>query len=150
MLPYVPGNAVEGYCGACKADTVQTVLVVEGLQVRSVRCEKCGGEGPLRTSRAKTKAGLREVAAKRQTVPPPAPKRRSRKERVDPAQIFRRLIEGKELSIAAVYDFHLPLELGQVIRHPTFGLGVVTSLGEDSKASVTFEDGVKTIVHNRK
>ena len=149
MLPYVPGNAVEGYCSTCKADTVQTVLVVEGLQIRSVRCEKCGGEGPLRTSRAKTKAGLREVAAKR-SVPPPAPKRKSRKERVDPAQIFRRLLEGKELSLAVTYDFRAGLELGQVIRHPTFGIGVVTTLGEDSKANVTFEDGVRTIVHNRK
>jgi len=149
-LPYVPGNAVEGYCTACKADTVQTVLVVEGLQVRSARCEKCGGEGPLRTSRAKTKAGLREVAAKRQSVNPPAPKRRSRKERIDPAQVFRRLLEGKELSLAIPYDFRAELELGQVIRHPTFGLGVVTALGEDSKVNVTFETGVKTIVHNRK
>ena len=149
-MPYVPGNAVEGYCTACKADTVQTVLVVEGLQVRSARCEKCGGEGPLRTSRAKTKAGLREVAAKRQSVNPPAPKRRSRKERIDPAQVFRRLLEGKELSLAIPYDFRAELELGQVIRHPTFGLGVVTALGEDSKVNVTFETGVKTIVHNRK
>jgi hypothetical protein len=150
-LPYVPGNAIEGYCASCKADTVQTVLVVEGLQVRSARCEKCGGEGPLRTSRARTKAGLREVAAKRHSVAPPrAPKRRSRKDQADPAQLFRRLIEGKELGLAAAYDFHAPLELGQVIRHPTFGLGVVTSINEDSKAGVTFEDGVRTIVHNRK
>jgi len=148
-VPYVPGNAVEGYCAACKADTVQTVLVVEGLQVRSVRCMKCNAEGPLRTSRAKTKAGLREVLAKR-SVPPPPPKRKSRKDRVDPAQVFRRLIEGKELSLAVTYNIRLSLELGQVIRHPTFGLGVVTALGEDSKVNVTFEDGVKTIVHNRK
>jgi hypothetical protein len=148
-LPYVPGNAIEGYCASCKADTVQTVLVVEGFQIRQVRCEKCGVEGPMKTSRAKTKAGLREVAAKRSVVPPP-PKRRSRRDRVDPGQVFRRLLEGKELSLAVPYDLRASFELGQVIRHPTFGLGVVTALCEDSKVNVTFEDGVKTIVHNRK
>jgi hypothetical protein len=147
-LPYVPGNAIEGYCATCKADTVQTVLVVEGFQIRSVRCEKCRTEGPMCRSRAKTKAALREIAAKRQ--PPSPPKRRTRKERVDPAQVFRRLLEGRELTMAQPYNIHTALELGQVIRHPTFGVGVVTTLCEDSKVNVTFEDGVKTIAHNRK
>jgi hypothetical protein len=151
-VPYVPGNAIEGYCAGCKADTVQTVLVVEGFQIRSVRCEKCGVEGPMQRSRSKTKAGIREVLAKRQSVlpPPPHPKRRSRKEQIDPAQVFRRLLEGRELSLAEPYNIHAALELGQVIRHPTFGIGIVTTLCEDSKVNVTFEQGVKTIAHNRK
>ncbi len=149
-MPYVPGNAIEGYCANCKADTVQTVLVVEGFQIRSVRCEKCRTEGPMQRSRARTKAGLREVAAKRNSVVPPPPKRRSRKDHVDPAQVFRRLLEGRELSLAEQYNIHAALELGQVIRHPTFGIGVVTTLCEDSKVNVTFEEGVKTIAHNRK
>jgi hypothetical protein len=151
-VPYVSGNAIEGYCANCKADTVQTVLVVEGFQIRSVRCEKCGVEGPMQRSRAKTKAGLREVAAKRNSTipPPPHAKRRPRKDRTDPAQVFRRLLEGRELSLALPYDIRAALELGQVIRHPTFGIGVVTTLCEDSKVNVTFEEGVKTIAHNRK
>ena len=144
-LAYVPGNAVEGYCLTCKADTVQTVLEVEGLQIRQVRCEKCNAEEPFRVPRAKTKAGLREVAAKRKTKT-----RRTRKKPEDPAQIFRKLLEGKDLSLAEKYNPKELLEIGQLIEHPQFGIGVVTAVIDAAKASIAFEDRPRVMVCNRK
>jgi hypothetical protein len=147
-LPYVPGNAVEGYCLTCKADTVQTVLEVDGLQIRRVRCEKCKEEGPLRVPRSKTREGLLAVARKRNTIAPP--KRRTRKKAADPAQEFRKLIEGKDLATALVYSVSMDMEAGNVISHPRFGHGVVTAITGPQKAVVVFEDGPKNLLFGKK
>jgi hypothetical protein len=138
---------VEGYCTNCSRDTVQTVLKVEGLQIRSVRCEKCAGEGPFRMPRARTKAALMEVAAKRRSTEPP---RRTRRKREDPGQTFRKLLEGKDLASAIPYAATAIVDIGRVIKHPVFGLGVVTTMTEPSKATITFEDGVRVMACKRK
>lgn len=145
-MPYIVGNAVEGYCLECKQDTVHTVLEIEGLLIRLVRCEKCRVEGPLKTPRSRTKAGLLEVAAKRQTTPP----RRRRRKAEDPAQIFRKLLVGKEVIGAKKYNPKADLEIGSVIKHPSFGIGVVISMNEPHKASIVFEDGTRVLVCDRK
>ncbi len=144
-LPYVPGNAVEGYCLKCKTDTVHTVLQVEGLQVRLVRCEKCSLEEPFRPPRARTKAGLLEVAAKRKTTTT----RRPRKKQQDPAQIFRQLLEGKDLAEVQNYNIKIEITVGDLVRHKIFGIGVVTTMTEPAKATITFEDGPRVMVCNK-
>ena len=148
ILPYVPGNAVEGYCLECKKDTVQTVIEVEGLQVRLVRCEKCGFEGPLKMPRHKTKAGLRAALIKK-SVQSGGKKRRPRKPKDDPAQNFRQILEGKDLSTAKDYNIKINLVAGDVIKHKKFGVGVVSELPESNKALVIFEDGPKTLIFGR-
>ncbi|MBN2340471.1 MAG: hypothetical protein JXX29_12565 [Deltaproteobacteria bacterium] len=146
-MPYVPGNAAEGYCLECKRDTVQTVLEVEGLQVRLVRCEKCGTEGPLRMPRHKTKAGLRAALQKKAT--PGTKKRRTRKPKEDPGQTFRQLLQGKDISAAIDYSVKAQLEEGSVLKHKSFGIGVVTAIVESNKATILFEDGPRTMIFGR-
>jgi hypothetical protein len=146
-LPYVVGNAIEGYCKTCRADTNQTIVELDGHQVRTSRCRECNTEMPFRSPRARTKAGLREVAAKRKSK---ATTRRSRKKQEDPAEIFRQLLEGKDLSEARKYNAKKPLEEGQIIDHPKFGIGIVVSVTESTKANVAFEDRPRVMVCNRK
>ncbi|MBN2803460.1 MAG: hypothetical protein JXR91_10220 [Deltaproteobacteria bacterium] len=147
-MPYVPGNAVEGYCKECKNDTVHTVIEVEGLQVRLVRCEKCAEEGPLTMPRHKTKAGLRAAFIKK-AEQSGVKKRRPRKLKVDASQTFRLLLHGKDLSAAKKYTIKVDLAIGEVISHKTFGIGVVNELPEPNKAVVVFEEGPRTLVFAR-
>lgn len=146
-MPYVVGNAIDGYCKTCRTDTSQTILEIEGNQIRSVRCQTCSGEGPFRSPRARTKAGLREVAAKRKTKPPP---RRSKKKQEDPAEIYRQLIEGRDLSEAEPYKLKNALDEGDLIDHPKFGIGIVMSVIESTKVNVVFEDRPRIMICNRK
>lgn len=146
-MPYVPGNAAEGYCLDCKKDTVQTVLEVDGLQVRLVRCEKCGVEGPLRMPRHKTKAGLR--AALQKAATPGVKKRRPRKPKADPGQTFRQILQGKDITAAVDYSIRINLEEGDVVKHKSFGIGVVTAVMAPQKATVLFEEGPRTMVFGR-
>ena len=145
-MPYIPGNAAEGYCLECKQDTVQTVLEVEGMQVRLARCEKCGAEAPLVIPRHKTKAGLRAALKKDDSG---TRKRRTRRSENDPGKAFRSAIEGKDISSARGYSIRIPLTEGDVVRHKRFGVGVVTHILESSKAVILFEDGPRTLIYGR-
>ena len=48
-----------------------------------------------------------------------------------------------------MYRPALRYEVGDMVSHPTFGLGPVTKLLADQKIEVTFESGVKVLVHGR-
>jgi hypothetical protein len=148
-LPYIPGNAIQGYCAHCKSDTSQTVIEVDGLQVRIARCNKCKLEGDYRSPRARTKARLREVAASRKTRAGSTPARKPRRKKEDPGQIFRTLVGSLSPSTAKAYSVRDTLAVGQLIEHPSFGLGVVTILTEAQKATVLFEDGPRVLICNR-
>lgn len=145
-MPYVPGNAAEGYCLECKKDTVQTVLEVSGTQVRLVRCEKCGEEGPLRMPRHKTRAGLRAALQKKTAG---TTKRRTRKPKEDPGQTFRQALQGKDLSTAVDYSIRVSLDEGDVLKHKSFGIGIVTAIIAADKATVLFEEGPRTMIFGR-
>jgi hypothetical protein len=148
-LPYIPGNAIQGYCLHCKGDTSQTVIEVDGLQVRVARCSKCKMEGDYRAPRARTKARLREVAAARKTRTAKTPPRKPRRKKEDPGQIFRNLVGSLSPTTAKAYSVKDNLAVGQLIEHPSFGLGVVTILTEAQKATVLFEDGPRVLICNR-
>lgn len=150
-MPYIPGNRIQGYCLGCKSDTSQTVIDVEGMQVRVSRCERCGNESDYRTPRVRTKARLREVAAARKAgaKDTAATPRRTRRKKEDPAAAFRKLVAAGDPAAARPYDVKNELAAGQMIEHSAFGLGVVTALTEEQKATVLFEDGPRVLVCNR-
>ena len=84
---------------------------------------------------------------KRATIPPPP--RRQRKKAEDPAQIYRRMMEGKKISEARTYKISMALSEGDILRHPRFGVGIVSALTGPQKAVVVFEDGPKNLVFGR-
>jgi hypothetical protein len=134
----------------CRSDTSQTVIEVDGMQVRTARCEKCKTIGDYRSPRARTKARLREMAASRGKRPKSeAPPRKTRRKKEDPGQVFRALVGGLGPVTARAYSVRAALTVGDLIEHPSFGLGVVTVLTEEQKATVLFEDGPRVLICNR-
>jgi hypothetical protein len=129
----------------CKADGGHTILEMEGLQIRLVRCERCKGEGPFRVPRAKTKAKLKETADRRRAA--------ARKRHVESgrgaADTLRRLLEDRDLTQATKYAVSLTLGVGDLISHPSFGVGVVTAVNDPGKAHILFEAGERVMACNR-
>ena len=97
--------------------------------------------------RHKTRAGLRAALQKNTTAPPA--KRRTRKPKEDPGRTFRQLLQGKDISAAVDYNIRMPLEEGDILKHKTFGIGVVTAITATDKATVLFEEGPRTMVFGR-
>ncbi len=146
-MPYISGSPIDGYCSKCKDDVSHVVLEAVGTQVRMVRCNKCGREGPFKTTRAKTKAAILEVAQRKKATrkartskAPPPPK---------PEEMFNQLIERRDLDTAVPYTIKTTLESGSLVKHPSFGYGIVVALADEQKARVLFKDGERVMACNR-
>ena len=59
------------------------------------------------------------------------------------------MLVGRDLSSASPYSVKAKLAAGDLIAHPTFGVGVVTAITDVHKAKVFFEDGERMLVCNR-
>jgi len=60
---------------------------------------------------------------------------------------FQSLLKAKNTASAKAYSPKNKYEAGDVLEHPTFGLGVTTAVKDGTKIVVLFESGSKTLVH---
>jgi hypothetical protein len=81
---------------------------------------------------------------------PPAPVRATAGEaaRAKTAQL-REPVEGRDPSKARTYATSDRFAVGDLVKHATFGLGLVTLLKDVNKIEVVFEDGPKVLLHRR-
>ena len=146
-MPYIPGSPIDAYCSVCKSDTKHVVLEVDGLQVREVRCEKCRTSGEFRAPHAGLRAGLK--AAVRRNSVSPAGRKTTRRRAESPEETYGKMLLGRDLSTASPYNIKAKPAAGDLISHPTFGLGVVTAVTDIHKVKVFFEDGERILVCNK-
>ncbi|GAG43550.1 unnamed protein product, partial [marine sediment metagenome] len=95
-------------------------------------------EGPPGSKRARTTSRTKKSSG---TWAPPPPKR--------PAAAWQEATAGKDISNPIAYHPKTTFELGQVIIHGKFGVGVVMGVKEGAKIIVVFEDDTKVLVHGR-
>jgi hypothetical protein len=62
---------------------------------------------------------------------------------------FDRLMKGRDFSKNTRYSVKATFKLEDVVDHPTFGLGLVTSVKGPEKVEVLFKDGPKVLAHGR-
>jgi hypothetical protein len=127
------GGELDSWCTSCKLMKWHTVVaLVEGKPAK-VECQGCGKQHQYRAQ------------------PPGAPKSRSSKAGTTPATPavdFDTLLAGRAAD-ARVYSPDTRFELNDVVRHPTFDVGVVTAAPSPQKIEVTFRDGKKILLHDR-
>ena len=58
-------------------------------------------------------------------------------------------MKGKNLALAKQYSPKDKFAAGDLVQHPSFGLGVATAPKDGSKIEVLFEDGPRVLVHGR-
>lgn len=129
------GGEVDAMCNKCKMVLAHTILAMVGTKIARVKCNTCGSEH-----------------AYRGTAAPAAKKPRAKKSDSDkPAKVilsFAQQIEGKDTSKAKKYAPRETYVPGDLIDHPTFGLGIVNTV-RDEKVDVAFKAYEKTLVHGR-
>jgi hypothetical protein len=65
------------------------------------------------------------------------------------ASRYQTLLRGKDIAAARTYSPQNKYLTGEVIQHPSFGLGVTTSIKDETKIEVLFEGGLKVLVHGK-
>jgi len=130
---------VDAYCSHCRLDLAHVVVAMEGSRVARVQCKTCRTVHAFRDKSA---------AARRGASGAPRTTRASAKASAMIAD-YDELMRGHDIARARRYKPSVTFGAGDVVDHPTFGLGLVVRVLSDDKLEVTFRDGSRVLVHAR-
>lgn len=133
MATHRVGGEVDASCTRCKMELAHTILAMVGPKIVRVRCNTCGSDHVYRgtQSRARSAAARPRAAPAERTVVG-----------------WDAQLAARDVSSAQDYrpDEHYAVD--QVVRHPTFGLGIVRAVRQD-KMDVAFKTAERTLVQGR-
>lgn len=122
------GDPIEARCTKCRKNTNHIVVAMaEGVPAK-VQCNTCSGQHKFR--------------------PPTTPKktvRRTADPKVAEQKEWVELRSNMKSEQATDYTMTTAFKVGALMRHPSFGLGLVQGLIGPRKITVLFEDGKKTM-----
>ena len=131
------GGEVDAFCTRCKLTLAHTILAMLGPKVVRVRCNTCNGDHAYRA----------EPGAKA-SAKPRAPRKPSADRPSRQVLSYHSQMNGRDATRAPDYSARETYAPESLIRHPTFGVGIVSIVRGD-KIEAMFESGVKTLVHGR-
>lgn len=145
------GELIDAYCLRCKLTLSHVVLFEMGGVIQKVKCRTCGAEHKYRGPKPEMKPGaarLRGVKVGRRVSASPSAKSEQRKPTLQ--EWTRKCEKIKDEGDIRAYDFQKSFQAGDVIRHPTFGIGFVERLLSETRMDVLFEDALRRMAMNTK
>lgn len=136
------GNDVDSYCSKCQLELAHVVVAMVAGRPARVLCKTC------RTEHAYKRLGDTK-SARAPRAESAGPRTKSSKSGGATRSDYDSLMKGKDVSRAQRYKPATTFDDGDVLSHPTFGLGLVTRVLGDGKIEVTFQAGSKVLVHAR-
>lgn len=124
------GDPIESRCTKCRKITNHIIVAISDNVPAKVQCNTCGGQHKYRAP-----AVAKKTATTRRTVDP---KLAEQKEWLK----LKNEIESKQ---AIDYSMTTFFKVGDVTKHPVFGLGLVQVALGPQKIEVLFEDGRKKL-----
>ena len=126
------GDHITSKCTKCKDSMNHTIVAMVGGRIAKVECNTCGGVH-----------NYRQTALKK-----PAVKRKTGSTRPKTGKIeteWEDLLKDLDPTTATLYNMQMTIESGDLIQHPSFGLGRVINVIKPNKMEVYFSGGVKLL-----
>jgi hypothetical protein len=123
-------------CKKCSADRYHKVLTHPTSTSAKLECEVCKAKQTFKLGVAKKKKATGNGLG------------RTRKKAPSAQELWSELKSKADLDRAESYNMKKKFGPTMAINHPKFGVGIVTEANAMSIV-VTFEDGPKSLVHNR-
>lgn len=125
------GDIIDARCTKCQAVTNHVVVAMVGTKPANVQCNTCSGihryRSPVPAAKTtKTATRASETAGPRQ-------------------EAWAELRATMNEDSAKDYAMDREFRVGTVIRHPSFGLGLVQRMAGQHKMEVLFMDGKKVM-----
>ncbi len=137
-MDVIVGGEVDAYCTACKAMRLHNVIAMVATRPARVACRSCQGQHAYRARLPGEKAP-RKSSSK--------PGAASTAAQVPTETFYARIAAGERDAVG--YSPNDRYVVDAVIRHPTFGPGIVIALPKPQKVEVQFESGTKLLLHDR-
>ena len=136
----VGGNA-DSWCTKCKLILAHTVVAMVGQAPVKAQCNTCGSTHKFRGEAPQSKgtSGQRIKAAL-------SKKNQRLSAGMVQANHYAELMDGRDPNTAKKYSAKAIFEKSDLVRHPKFGVGIVTVLKDPGKMEIIFETGPKTLV----
>ncbi len=136
------GGELDAWCTTCRLMKWHTIVALVDGKPAKVECQGCGKQHQYRAQ----PPGAGEKGEKAPKTP------RARAARAAspavPAVDYETLLAGRA-GEARVYSPNETYALNDVVRHPSFDVGVVTATPAPQKIEITFRDGKKILLHDR-
>jgi len=132
------GADVDSYCGKCKLMLAHVIHAMEDNKPAKVECKTCKAVHKYRPKAP----GTRKAAAKKKTaggseVP------------VTTETEYDTIMAEIDVSKPLAYAMQEVFEEKAVVKHKTFGVGLVTHVLGGRKVNVMFREGTKLLAHSR-
>ena len=127
------GSDVNAWCTRCKMILAHTIEAMLGTQIKRVSCNTCQGKHLFKAVAPGTKA---TSATRKLSV-------------LSSSKSYGTLTENRDLATAPRYSFQARYVTGALLKHPDFGVGVVTADKGSNKIEVSFQAGSKVLIHGR-
>lgn len=121
--PLSAGVEIEAWCPTCKLIRTHVIVAMKGTRAAKTECRTCNS-----------------THAYRKNPPNTAAKRRSQ---------YQDAMDGRDLSKPIPYKLSKKFNEEDVIKHKSFGIGLVTRLISEKKMEVLFEESTKLLVQGR-
>ena len=126
----MPGDDVDSWCGVCKLILAHTIEAIAADTPARVHCNTCKAQHKYRPHQ-------------------PSEKSKNVRQRKARTSSYEKLLTGKDMSLAKRYSPMDSYMMDDVVDHPSFGVGVTTTIKDGDKIEVVFENGMKTLIHRR-
>ena len=137
------GGNVDAWCSKCNLMLAHTIEAMVGDTIKRVHCNTCRaqhmykghapGEGPTKERAVKEQASRKNKPGVAMTK----------------ASDFDTYMKGRNVNMAKSYSPKEKFAVGDVVQHPTFGVGVATTLKDSTKVEILFEEGPRILIHGR-
>ena len=134
------GSEINSRCLKCKAVTNHTIIALVDGKVAKVLCNVCGGQHNYRPEKPEQTAVVKKAR-------PSSASANARQAKVDAH--FEEMVAGRDPSEALAYDMTGIFKEGDLLDHPTFGLGVVIARVMPDKIEVLFRQESKLLICGR-
>ncbi len=137
------GGEIDSYCTKCRMDLNHRIVAMVGETVKRVECLTCGGQHNYRRTQAekgKEKPASPRAASARSSGAPAT--QRSAK------LLWEKAIAGQPSNAFKTYAVSATYAAGELVRHKSFGDGVVARVIDARKVEVLFEEGPKTMAQS--
>jgi len=131
------GQEVEAMCTKCKGPSIHVIQSIKEDKIFQVLCKGCNSSHRYRPATEVNIAKMKEAIAKKG---PPKTKEERR---------WNRLLNKVDSENPVDYQMDKSFAEKAVINHSKFGMGVVVEIMDQTKISVAFKEGTKTLVQNR-
>jgi hypothetical protein len=118
------GNKIDGWCGRCKSLLRHTIETIVGEKIGRVTCNTCKGRHLHRAQAPRTRGAVAAMSQERK---------------------YELLLRGRTEAHSTPYSTSGRFQIGQLVSHAAFGLGVVTGARDNVKIDICFAGGAKVL-----